>query len=154
LPALVEELKHLDEEYYQIVDKQNPKRVLRALEVCMQTKQTYTSFRTQSAKKRDFDIMKICLTLPREELNKKINLRTDEMLKNGFLEEARTLFPHRHLNSLNTVGYKELFEYIDGKYSYDMCVEKIKTQTRRYAKRQMTWFKKKNDYVYFDNLKI
>ena len=151
LPVLVEELKNLDEEYYQIVDKQNPKRVMRALEVCIQTKKTYTSLRTQSTKKRDFDIVKICLTLPREELNRKIHLRTDEMLKNGFLEEARMLFPYRHLNSLNTVGYKELFDYLDGKYAWDTCVEKIKTQTRRYAKRQITWFKKDTDYVFIDN---
>jgi tRNA dimethylallyltransferase len=150
LPVLLDELKNLDKEYYNIVDKQNPKRVLRALEVCHQTQKTYTSLRTQSAKKRDFDIVQICLTLPREELNNRINLRTDEMLKNGFLEEARNLFVYKHLNSLNTVGYKELFDYIDGKYSWNMCVEKIKTQTRRYAKRQMTWFKKNKDYVFLN----
>ena len=146
--VLLDELKILDEDYFQIVDKQNYKRVLRALEVCYQTQKTYTSLRTQSAKKRNFDIVRICLTLPREELNNRIHLRTDEMLKNGFLEEARNLFPYRHLNSLNTVGYKELFDYIDGKYSLEMCIEKIKTQTRRYAKRQMTWFKKNKDYVF------
>ena len=146
LPVLLNELKNLDEAYYHFVDKQNPNRVLRALEVCLQTHQTYTSLRTQSAKKRDFNIIRLCLTMPREELNNRINLRTDEMLKNGFLEEARNLFPHRHLNSLNTVGYKELFDYIDGKSSWDTCIEKIKTQTRRYAKRQMTWFKKNKEY--------
>ena len=150
LPILLEELKKMDEEYYHIVDKQNPKRVLRALEVCLQTQKTYTSLRTQSAKERDFAIVKVCLTLPREELNKKIHLRTDEMLKNGFLEEARMLFPYRQLNSLNTVGYKELFDYLNEKYSWEECVEKIKTQTRRYAKRQMTWFKKNNDYMYLN----
>ena len=150
LPVLLDELKNLDEEYYQIVDRQNPKRILRALEVCLQTQKTYTSLRTQSAKKRDFDIVRICLTLPREELNSRINLRTDEMMKNGFLEEARNLFAYRHLNSLNTVGYKELFDYIDGKYSLEQCIEKIKTQTRRYAKRQMTWFQKNKEYVFLD----
>jgi tRNA dimethylallyltransferase len=152
LPVLLDELKNLDEDYYQIVDKQNYKRVLRALEVCYQTQKTYTSLRTQSAKKRNFDIVRICLTMPREELNNRIHLRTDEMLKNGFLDDARNLFPYRHLNSLNTVGYKELFDYIDGKYSLDICIEKIKTQTRRYAKRQMTWFKKNKDYVFFNPL--
>jgi len=148
LSVLLDELKNLDEEYYQIVDKQNPKRVLRALEVCLQTQKTYTSFRTQTAKIRNFDIVRICLTLPKEELNNKINLRTDEMIKNGFLEEARMLFPHRELNSLNTLGYKELFDHISGKCSLEMSIEKIKTNTRRYAKRQMTWFKKNNNYVY------
>ena len=148
LTPLLNELKNLDEKYYNIVDKQNSKRVLRALEVCIQTKKTYTSLRMQTAKTRDFDIMKVCLTLPREVLNQRINLRTDEMMKNGFLQEAQTLYPHRELNSLNTLGYKELFDYISGKCSLEMSIEKIKTNTRRYAKRQMTWFKKNNDYVY------
>jgi len=150
LAILLAELKNLDKDYYHIVDKQNPKRVLRALEVCLQTQKTYTSLRTQSAKKRNFDIIRVCLTLPREELNNRINLRTEEMLKKGFLEEAHNLFPYRHLNSLNTVGYKELFNYIDGKYSWNLCVEKIKTQTRRYAKRQLTWFKKNKEYVFLN----
>jgi len=150
LAVLLDELKNLDEEYYHIVDKQNPKRVLRALEVCLQTQETYTSLRTRSAKKRDFSIVRICLTLPREELNNRINLRTEEMIKNGFLEEARKLFPYRQLNPLNTVGYKELFDYIDGQYSWELCIEKIKTQTRRYAKRQMTWFKKNKDYIFLN----
>ena len=150
LAALLDELKLLDEEYYNIVDKQNSKRVLRALEVCLQTQKPYTSFRTQTAKIRNFDIIRICLTLPREELNKKINLRADEMMKNGFLEEARMLFPHRDLNSLNTLGYKELFDYISGKCSLEASIEKIKTNTRRYAKRQMTWFKKNNNYAFLE----
>ncbi|MDR1182039.1 MAG: tRNA (adenosine(37)-N6)-dimethylallyltransferase MiaA [Bacteroidales bacterium] len=150
LPSLLKELQSLDEAYYHVVDKQNPKRVLRALEVCLQTGQTYTSLRTQPAKQRHFDIVKICLTLARDTLNQQINLRTDEMLKNGFLEEAKALFPYRDLNSLNTVGYKELFAYFDGKYSLPTCIEKIKTHTRRYAKRQMTWFRKNNEYLYFE----
>jgi len=150
LEPLLNELKDLDGEYYNIVDKQNYKRVLRALEVCLQTGKTYTSLRMQTAKVRDFDIKKICLTMPREELNKRINLRTDEMMKKGFLQEAQTLYPHRELNSLNTLGYKELFDYISGKCSLDTSVEKIKTNTRRYAKRQMTWFKKDNDYLYLE----
>lgn len=148
LTTLLKELKHLDEQYYNIVDKQNPKRVLRALEVCMQTQKTYTSLRTQSAKIRDFDIIKVCLTLPREELNARINLRTDEMLKNGLLDEANMLFPYRHLNALNTVGYKELFDYLSENCSLDKSIERIKTNTRRYAKRQMTWFKKDDEYIF------
>jgi tRNA dimethylallyltransferase len=150
LSFLLKELQTRDEEYYHIVDKQNPKRILRALEVCLQTNQTYTSLRTQSVKERDFNIIRICLNLPRNELYHRINLRTDKMMQNGLLDEAKTLFPYRELNALNTVGYKELFEYMDGKYSIDVCIDKIKTHTRRYAKRQQTWFGKNNDYAYFE----
>ncbi|MDR2407600.1 MAG: tRNA (adenosine(37)-N6)-dimethylallyltransferase MiaA, partial [Bacteroidales bacterium] len=150
LSSLLKELQILDETYYNIVDKQNPKRILRALEVCLQTNQTYTSLRTQSVKKRKFNIIRICLNLPRNELYHQINLRTDKMMQNGLLDEAKALFPYRDLNALNTVGYKELFEYMDGKKSMDVCIEKIKTHTRRYAKRQQTWFGKNNDYTYFE----
>ncbi|MDR0604556.1 MAG: tRNA (adenosine(37)-N6)-dimethylallyltransferase MiaA [Bacteroidales bacterium] len=150
LSSLLKELQILDEAYYNIVDKQNSKRILRALEVCLQTNQTYTSLRTQSVKERNFNIIRICLTLPRNELYHQINLRTDKMMQDGFLDEAQTLYPHRNLNALNTVGYKELFEYMDGKYSMELCIDKIKTHTRRYAKRQQTWFGKNNDYAYFE----
>ena len=150
IESLLNQLFVLDEAYYRIVDKKNPKRILRALEVCMQTGQTYTSLRTQSQKQRDFDILKICLTLPRQQLCERINQRTDAMMKNGFLQEAKSLLPYRHLNALNTVGYKELFSYLDGKISLDFAVEKIKINTRRYAKRQMTWFKGKMDYLFFE----
>ena len=150
LSSLLEELQALDEQYYKIVDKQNPKRVLRALEVCLQTGETYTSLRTQKKKNRDFNIVKICLTLPRDILNDRINRRTDEMMVNGFLEEATSLYSYRSLNALNTVGYKELFDCLFGKVSLEMSIEKIKTNTRRYAKRQMTWFKKDSDYAFFE----
>ena len=150
IESLLNQLLILDEPYYWIVDKKNPKRILRALEVCLQTGKTYTSLRTQSQKQRNFDILKICLTLPREQLCERINLRTEKMMRNGFLQEAISLFPYKHLNALNTVGYKELFDYMEGKTSLDIAVEKIKTNTRRYAKRQMTWFKGKGDYRFFE----
>ena len=150
LDSLVNELQKLDKQHYEIVDKQNPNRVLRALEVCLQTGQTYTSLRTQEKKKRDFQILKICLTLPRDVLNERINTRTDVMINDGFLSEAESLYQHRNLNALNTVGYKELFDYLSGIFSLEMSIEKIKTNTRRYAKRQMTWFKRNNDYAFFE----
>jgi tRNA dimethylallyltransferase len=150
LSLLLNELQTLDEEYYNIVDKQNPKRILRALEVCLQTNQTYTSLRTRPAKDRNFDIIRICLTLSRSQLQHRINLRTDEMLKKGLLDEAKALFPYKGLNALNTVGYKEMFDYFEGIYPLDMCIDKIKTHTRRYAKRQLTWFRKNSNYTYFE----
>jgi tRNA dimethylallyltransferase len=150
LLPLLKELQTLDEEYYHIVDKQNPKRILRALEVCLQTNQTYTSLRMQTVKERSFNIIRICLDLPRSELYSRINLRTDKMIQNGLLNEAETLFPHRGLNALNAVGYPELFGYIEGKYSLDICIDKIKTRTRRYAKRQKTWFGRYGNYTYFE----
>lgn len=150
LDSLLNDLQKLDKQYYEIVDIRNPNRVLRALEVCLQTGQTYTSLRTQKKKKRDFQILKICLTLPRDILNERINARADSMMASGFLQEAQTLFPYKDLNALNTVGYKELFDYLSGKCSLEMSIERIKTNTRRYAKRQMTWFKKDSDYVFFE----
>ena len=150
IEPLLNQLFALDEDYYHIVDKKNPKRVLRALEVCMQTGKTYTSLRLQSQKERNFNVLKLCLTLPRQPLCERINHRTDVMMQNGFLHEAEQLYPQKHLNALNTVGYKELFAYIEGKTSLDFAVEKIKTNTRRYAKRQMTWFNKKGDYRFFE----
>jgi len=150
LNPLLEQLQVLDETYYHSVDKKNPKRILRALEVCLQTGKTYTSLRTQPQKQRCFNILKICLTLPRQQLCERINQRTDAMMENGFLQEAKSLLPYKHLNALNTVGYKELFDCLDGKTTLDFAVDKIKTNTRRYAKRQMTWFKGKGDYLFFE----
>jgi tRNA dimethylallyltransferase len=143
---LLNQLKELDPEYYLIVDKNNPKRIMRALEVCLQTNQTYTSMRKSQEKLRDFHMLKYCLTLPREILYQRINERTDQMMVSGLLEEAKALYDYRHLNALNTVGYKELFDFFDGKYSLDESIEKIKTHTRRYAKRQITWFKRDESY--------
>lgn len=150
LEDLCSELNQLDPEYFNIVDKNNPNRILRALEVCLTTGKTYTSLRNLKPKKRNFNIIKIGLKMPREQLINRIHQRVDKMISSGLVEEVRGLLPHRNLNALNTVGYKEIFNYIDGKWSLNLAVEKIKTNTRRYAKRQMTWFSKDKENVWFD----
>lgn len=149
LAALQNEVQRLDPEYYNIVDKCNPRRLQRAVEVCYQTGLTYSSFRNNTAKVRDFKIIKVALLWERNELISRINLRVENMISEGLLEEARAMLPKRHLNSLNTVGYKELFEYFDGKVTLNEAVEQIKIDTRQYAKRQMTWLRKNNDYQWF-----
>ena len=142
LEALVEELRRLDPEYYEIVDRQNPRRVVHALEICTMTGKTYTSFRKREKRQRPFQIVKIGLNRPREELYDRINQRVDQMMADGLLEEARSLYPLRHLNALNTVGYKELFDYLEGRWPLEEAVERIKGNTRRYARKQLTWYKK------------
>ena len=142
LEALVEELRQLDPEYWAIVDKQNPRRVVHALEICTMTGQTYTSFRRREKKERPFSIVKIGLNRPREELYERINQRVDQMMADGLLEEAKAMYGRRELNALNTVGYKELFDYFDGRWPLEEAVERIKGNTRRYARKQLTWFKK------------
>ena len=142
LEALCEELRQLDPEYYEIVDRQNPRRVVHALEICTMTGKTYTSFRKKERRERPFRIIKIGLNRPREELYERINRRVDEMMERGLLEEAKRLYPLRGLNALNTVGYKELFDYFDGRWSLEEAVERIKGNTRRYARKQLTWYKK------------
>ena len=142
LEALCEDLRRLDPEHYAIVDRQNYRRVIHALEICYQTGRTYTSFRTQQCKPRPFHIIKIGLNRDREELYDRINQRVDQMMDSGMLEEATALYTQRHLNALNTVGYKELFDYLDGRWSLAEAVERIKGNTRRYARKQLTWFKR------------
>lgn len=142
LEALCEDLRRLDPEHYAIVDRQNYRRVIHALEICYQTGRTYTSFRTQQRKPRPFHIIKIGLNRNREELYDRINQRVDLMMDSGMLEEATALYTQRHLNALNTVGYKELFDYLDGRWSLAEAVERIKGNTRRYARKQLTWFKR------------
>ena len=162
LQKLCEELRLVDPEYYEIVDRQNPKRVVHALEICTMTGRTYTSFRKRSQKtgdrsqetgdrsqetgdrsqKRPFRIVKIGLNRDREELYSRINARVDKMMQQGLLKEAESLYPLRDLNALNTVGYKELFEYFNGRWSLEEAVERIKGNTRRYARKQLTWYKK------------
>ncbi|MDR1171050.1 MAG: tRNA (adenosine(37)-N6)-dimethylallyltransferase MiaA [Bacteroidales bacterium] len=134
------QLKALDPEHYAKVDLRNYKRIMKAIEVSLQTGKPYSSFLTAQEQKRPFDIKKIVLNRPREELFERINRRTTQMMEEGLLEEARALYPYRHLNALNTVGYKELFAYMDGQYDLDTAVELIRRNTRRYAKRQLTWF--------------
>lgn len=149
LPALVQELKELDPEHYAVVDKQNPRRVVHALEICHMTGKTYTSFRTNSKKERPFRILKIGLNRPREDLYDRINRRVDQMMADGWLDEARSVYPLRHLNALNTVGYKELFLYFDGTWPLEEAVERIKGNTRRYMRKQLTWFKRDPEIHWF-----
>ena len=149
LPALVEELRQLDPEHYEIVDRQNPRRVVHALEICHQTGRTYTSFRTNTRKQRPFNILKIGLNRDRAELYDRINQRVDQMMQDGLIEEARSVFPLRHLNALNTVGYKELFTHFDGVWPLAEAVERIKGNTRRYMRKQLTWFKRDDSIHWF-----
>ena len=149
LEHLCAELKLLDPEYYQIVDLKNPKRVIHALEICYMTGKTYTSFRTQQKKERPFRIVKVGLTREREELYDRINRRVDQMMADGLLDEARSVYAHKEYNSLNTVGYKELFKYIDGEWTLDFAIEKIKQNSRIYSRKQMTWFKRDTDIRWF-----
>ena len=135
-------LRELDPEYYRIVDLNNPARVVRALEVCLQTGRPYSEQRTKPRRERNFRILKIGTDVPRAELYGRIDRRVDEMLAEGLEVEARRLYPYKHLNALQTVGYKELFAYFDGRCSRDEAVELIKRNTRRYAKRQLTWFRR------------
>ncbi|MEO6731075.1 MAG: tRNA (adenosine(37)-N6)-dimethylallyltransferase MiaA [Ferruginibacter sp.] len=139
---LQEEVKSNDPVYYAIGETQNPHRLMRALEVKLSTGTSITEFHTQKKVQRDFDIIKIGLQLPREELYERVNTRVDDMMKMGLMDEAESLMPYKHLNALQTVGYKELFEHLDGHISSANAIESIKINTRHYAKRQMTWFKK------------
>lgn len=149
LEALCAELKLLDPEYYAQVDVKNPKRVIHALEICYMTGKTYTSFRTRSQKKRPFNILKIGLRREREELYERINRRVDLMMEEGLLEEAKRVYPYRSLNSLNTVGYKELFKFLDGEWELPFAIEKVKQNSRIYSRKQMTWFKRDADITWF-----
>lgn len=147
--SLQEKLKQLDPEFYEKVDKNNPKRLLRAVEVCLITGKPYSQFRKGGVKSRPFRVLKIALNREREELFARIAARADQMMAAGLLEEVRSLMPYRHLNALNTVGYKELFDYLDGNRTLEQTITDIKTNTRRYAKRQLTWFKNDPEYLWF-----
>ena len=148
LRALQSSVQQIDPEYFSIVDQQNPRRLQRALEVCYQTGKSFTSFRQKQTAPRDFNIIKFALLWNRETLNRRIDLRVDMMMEQGLLEEARSLYPMRHLNALNTVGYKELFVYFDGNCTLIEAVEQIKIHTHQYAKRQMTWLHKDERYIW------
>lgn len=149
LAPILAELKEADPQHYDEVDRQNYKRVIHAVEICRQTGRPYSSFRTNSRKERPFRIIQVGLTRERDELYERINRRVDQMMADGFLEEARRVYPFRHLNSLNTVGYKELFNYISGEWTLDFAIEKIKRNSRVYARKQMTWFKRDTDIRWF-----
>lgn len=149
LDNILEELKVLDPVHYEEVDRMNHKRVIHAVEICRMTGKPYSSYRTKTRKERPFEIIKIGLTRDREELCTRINGRVDQMMDDGLLEEVRRVYPLKHLNSLNTVGYKELFRYLDGDWSLDFAVEKIKRNSRVYARKQMTWFKRDPEITWF-----
>lgn len=149
LEWLQQELKKVDPVHYEKVDRFNHKRMLHALEVSIATGQPYSSFCTGQTKKRPFNIVKIGLNRPRPELYERINLRVDQMIEEGLINEAEPLFPYRHLNSLNTVGYKELYQYMEGNCTLDFAIEKIKQDSRNYAKRQLTWFNADKEIHWF-----
>lgn len=149
LAALVDELKELDPEHWKIVDRNNPRRVVHALEICHMTGKPYSSFRTNTKKARPFNIIKVGLNRPREEMYDRINERVLDMAKQGLVQEAYALYPHRGLNALNTVGYKELFSFFDGNIPLEEAIRQIQSNTRCYMRKQLTWFKKDADITWF-----
>ncbi|MCS7005589.1 MAG: tRNA (adenosine(37)-N6)-dimethylallyltransferase MiaA [Cytophagales bacterium] len=149
LTSLLEELSERDAVYFQQVDKANPQRIIRALEVCRATGKPYSTFRTGKKVIRPFDILKIGLILPREELYFRINRRVEQMVAAGLQEEALSLIKYRDVNALQTVGYREIFEWYDGKYSWQECIKRIQQNTRHFAKRQLTWFRKDTSIQWF-----
>jgi len=149
LAGMQDRLSSLDPEYFHKVDLNNPKRILKALEISEMTGRPYSTFLTGRAKKRNFFPVRLGINIQREELHTRINRRVDLMMENGLVNEARGLYPYRELNALNTVGYKELFDYFDGTCSLDEAVQKIKDHTRQYARRQLTWFRKQKDTKWF-----
>lgn len=152
IERLQEELKLNDPKYFEEVDIQNRQRVIRALEIFRGTGQPFSSFRQKNTNKRPFQILKIGLELPREEMYDRINKRVDIMVNEGLIEEARSLYPLKHLNALQTVGYRELFDHFDGNITLEFAIEEIKKNTRRFAKRQMTWFRKDEEVKWFSPL--
>lgn len=149
LQFIQNELKRLDPKHYEEVDLQNAKRILHALEICSITGKPYSDLRTGERKERNFHVLKIGLNRPRTELYERINLRVDEMISEGLLEEAESFYKFRNLNTLNTVGYKELYEYMSGNWTLDFAVNMIKQDSRRYAKRQLTWFNRDKEIQWF-----
>lgn len=149
LPALVAELKERDPQHWEIVDRNNPRRVVHALEICYMTGKTYSSFRTNTHKIRPFEILKIGIDRPREELYDRINKRVIDMIEKGLEKEARAMYPRKGLNALNTVGYKEMFAYFDGLIARDEAIRQIQSNTRRYMRKQLTWFKKDTSIKWF-----
>lgn len=149
LSALVSTLATQDPDYYQIVDRANPRRVIRALEVCLGTGQPYSKFRKQQPQKRPFKIIKIGLTRERQVIYQRINQRVEQMLEQGLEQEAVALYPYRHYNALQTVGYREIFGHLAGHYGQSEAIRLLKRNTRRYAKRQLTWFSKEADMARF-----
>lgn len=149
LPALVAELKERDPQHWEIVDRNNPRRVVHALEICYMTGKTYSSFRTNTHKIRPFEILKIGIDRPREELYDRINKRVIDMMEKGLEKEARAMYPRKGLNALNTVGFKEMFAYFDGLIARKEAIRQIQSNTRRYMRKQLTWFKKDTSIKWF-----
>lgn len=154
MESLLEQLKELDPQYYDIVDRSNRQRVIRGVEVCLQTGTTFTSLRMGEGKQRPFRVVKIGVDMPRDVLYDRINRRVDTMLEQGLEQEVRSLIPYRNLNSLQTVGYREMFSHFDGDISFDRSVELIKQNSRHYAKRQMTWFRRDDQIKWVDPLDV
>jgi len=150
ITTLQKHLQQVDPDYYTQVDLNNPQRIIRALEVFETSGKPFSSYRNATVNKRPFNIIKLALDMPREKLYERINLRVDLMAKQGLIQEVKNLLPYRQLNALNTVGYSELFDYFDGKTGLDEALLLIKQNTRRFAKRQLTWFRKDKDFVWFD----
>jgi tRNA dimethylallyltransferase len=150
IEVLKKQLDTLDPEYYKEVDQANPQRIIRALEICIHTGKTFTSFRKQQQKARPFKTIKLILTRDREELYERINKRVDFMMAQGLLEEAQNLYKQKENNALQTVGYKELFAYFDGEWDLETAILEVKKNTRRYAKRQMTWFRRDSNSIFFN----
>lgn len=149
IEKISEELAKLDPEYFDIVDRKNPKRVIHALEICLSTGKTYTSFRKNTIKERPFRIIKIGLNRERQELYNRIDLRVEQMINDGLIQEALNVYQYRHLNALNTVGYKEMFEYLDGLSTLENTIFRIKCNTHKYCRKQLTWFKRDKDIHWF-----
>ena len=147
---LQSEVQRLDPDYWQMVDQQNPTRLMHCVELCLTTGQAYSALRTNTRKQRPFCIVKVALERPRAELYARINERVKQMIANGLVEEARRVYPLRHLNSLQTVGYKELFAFFDGEYDLNRAVELIQQNTRHYAKRQLTWFRRDKEIIWLN----
>ncbi|WP_299123581.1 tRNA (adenosine(37)-N6)-dimethylallyltransferase MiaA [uncultured Tenacibaculum sp.] len=150
IESLQNQLKGLDTETYNSIALDNPHRLIRALEICIGTNNTYSSFKNKPKTPRNFQSIKIGLTADREIMYNRINQRVDIMINNGLMEEAKELYPHKKLNALQTVGYRELFEYFDGNFTKEFAIEEIKKNTRRFAKRQGTWFRKDKNIIWFD----
>ena len=151
IEKIQQQLKDLDPNHYLKVDINNPQRIIRALEVCLITGKPYSSLLLNINKKRNFDCLKFLLHLKKDQLQSNINLRVDQMIDKGLIEEVKNLSDFKYLNALKTVGYKEIYEYLNGQIGKDVAIEKIKLNTKKYSKRQMTWFKKDSDYNWVEN---
>lgn len=154
IEALRLQLKKLDPDYYHMVDLKNPNRIIHALEISIQTGKPYSSFRSNTEKKRPFEIIKVALNCERQILHKRINMRVDEMVKNGLEQEVRSVYPQKQFNSLNTVGYREWFSYFDGEITRDKAIELVKRNSRRYARKQITWFRKDEKVSWFEPTEV